>query len=193
MGFSVERISVREQVVSDSNPFPVVLSAPTATNTAGYSASASFTRPNNTTAYAALDVVGTDPAANITFSGIGPSGGGKVIIDNLSLEIDVSAIPSGMIGFRLHLYNAAPTAITDNSAFDLPSGDRTKYLGFVEVPAPVDLGATLWTEGESMNLPVRKQITVASGGAIYGILQTLGAYTPTAEAVKKVTLHAVGV
>jgi hypothetical protein len=157
----------------------------------GYQASTSETRPNDTAPYGALDVVGASPAANLVFANIGPAGGGKIMIVNASLEVAVSAIPAGMIGFRLHLFNAAPTAQADNAAFDLPSGDRTKYLGFVELPAPLDLGATLWSECESMNLPVRKQITLpaVAAGSVWGILQTLGANTPTAQAVKKVTLH----
>jgi hypothetical protein len=193
MGFSTQKLSVREQLVSDTNPYPVVLAAPSATNSAAYTSSASQTRPNDTTAYAALDVVGTSPAANMSFAGIGPALGGTVIITNVSLRLDVSAVPAGMIGFRLHLFNAAPTAIADNTAFDVIIADRSKYLGYVEIPAPTDLGATLWASSEEMYLPVRKEVVVPTGGALIGVLQTLGAYTPTAEAVKTVTLSSIGV
>lgn len=194
MGQATVNLQNLGRLVSVSNALPVILSAPTSTATAGYSASASKTRPNDTTAYAALDVIAeSDSAGTVwTFTGVGPSGGGKVIIDALTLEIDVAAIPSGMGAFRLHLYSTSPTAINDNAAFNLPSGDRAKYLGYVETPTPIDLGATLWSETESMSFPVRKQVTLASN-IVYGILQTVNAFTPTAQAVKSVTIHSVGV
>lgn len=194
IGVAYRNSSNIAQAVDTSNPLPVVAFPPTTASTAGYSASASKTRPNDTNAYAALAVVCESASAGTvwTFSGIGPSGGGKVIIDAMTLEIDVSAIPSGMGAFRLHLYSTAPTAINDNAAYDLPSGDRAKYLGYVETPTPLDLGSTLWSETEALGFPIRKQVTLASS-TLYGILQTVAAYTPTAQAVKKVTLHAVGV
>jgi hypothetical protein len=181
--------------VDTTNPLPVtqVTSAGVASGN-GYTASASKTRPNDTNAYDALDVINESASAgtNWTFTGIAPSGGGKIIIDQMTLEIDVAAIPSGMIGFRLHLYSTAPTAINDNAAFSVATGDRTKYLGFIETPTPLDLGATLWAETEGQGFPVRKQV-VAASDTLYGMLQTLGAFTPTAQVVKTVTLHSVSV
>lgn len=194
MGLSSTNIQNAGALVSISNPLPVLTAAPTTASTAGYSSSASKTRPNDTNAYAALDVIAesTTVGTTWTFSSIGPSGGGKIVIDAITLRIDVSAIPSGMGSFRLHLYSSDPTAINDNAAFDLPSGDRAKYLGFVETPTPYDLGSTLWSATEDMSFPVRKQVTLASS-TLYGILQTVAAFTPTASAVKTITLHAVGV
>jgi hypothetical protein len=194
MGQATVNLQNLGQKVSTSNPLPVLAVAPTSASTAGYSAAASKTRPNDTTAYAALDVIAeSDSAGTVwTFTGVGPSGGGKVIVDAMTLEIDIASIPSGMGAFRLHLYSTSPTAINDNTAFNLPSGDRAKYLGYVETPTPIDLGATLWSETESMSFPVRKQVTLASS-TVYGILQTVAAFTPAAQTVKSVTLHSVGV
>lgn len=160
----------------------------------GYSSSASQTRPSDTNAYAALDVIADSTSAPtvLTFANIAPAGGGKILIDRLTYEIDVAAIPSGMIGHRLHLYSTAPTAINDNAAYDLPAGDRAKYLGFIETPTPLDLGSTLWSDTEAQGFPIRLQVTAASS-TLYGILQTLGAFTPTSAAVKTLTLHAVAV
>jgi hypothetical protein len=44
--------------------------------------------------------------------------------------------------YRLHLYDAAPDAILDNAAWDLPAvgNDRSKYLGFIDIVLPADLG-----------------------------------------------------
>ena len=152
--------------------------------------SVTHTRPNNTTAYAIGDVVGTDPATNLSFSDVSTIAGGYVIITGVSLEIDVGSVPSGMSSFRLHLYDSAPTAITDNLAYNLPSADRSKYLGYIEIYAPSDLGDTLWVRVDNVNLLVK----LANGSTtLYSMLETRAAYTPSAQAVKKVTLYCLEV
>lgn len=147
--------------------------------------SATFTRTADTEAYAALDVVGAAVTADIDFANVASANGSVCLIVGARLEIDIAAIPSGMDGFRLHLYNAAPTAIADNAAFDLPSGDRAKYLGYITLNAPVDLGATLWSNTDLA-------FAIKCGAAtttIYGMLQTLGAYTPSSADVFAITLY----
>lgn len=181
----VTELDIGGSPVSDTNPVPV--------EGAGYSSSASFTRPNTTPTLSALDVVGTSPAANLTFSDIGPAAGGKVVIVYAALRIDVAAVAAGMTQFRLHLYSSAPTAIADDAAYNLPSADRDKYLGYIELPTPVDLGDTIFAGTEEGYYPVRKEITVPSGGAIYGILQTVGSYAATAQAVYNLKIKSVGV
>ncbi len=152
---------------------------------AAYAAKVSITRPADTTPYTANDVVGAAAAA-LTFA-VGPSAGGEVLITSAALEVDVTAIPSGMTSFNLHLYSVTPpSALADNAAFDLPSGDRASYLGFINLGSPADLGSTLYIQTEGVN----KQVTLASGN-LFGYLVTVGAYTPSSAAVKSVTLHSV--
>lgn len=151
---------------------------------------ATITRPSDTNSYTVGDVVGQNPAANLTFSNVVSTTGGQFIITSVTLEIDVAAIPSGMAGFRLHLYDATPTAIADNSAYDLAAGDRNKYLGNIILGAPVDLGSTLWGQNDGLNFSGK---LAAGSTSIYGILETLGAFTPTAQTVKVITLYTVGV
>lgn len=152
--------------------------------------SASSTRPDNTDAYIAGDVVGTSPATNISFSGVSSVAGGSVVLQSISLRIDVAAIPAGMSTFRLHLYNADPTAIADSAAYNLPSGDRTKYLGFIEVDTPIDLGDTLWVQKDNIGM----LINLATGStSLYGMLETRGGYTPTALVAKTLALHVLEV
>lgn len=156
-----------------------------------YTSSASITRPNDTNAYADLDVLSnstTEPTV-ITFANVGPSGG-NIIINSVFMRCDVNVLPSGMSTFRLHLYNAAPTAINDNAAYNLPSADRSKYLGWVDIPKPTDIGDTLWSQTNGLSM----QIKLATGStALYGILQTMTAYTPSASIVKTITINSVGV
>ena len=158
----------------------------------GASVPASFTRPNDTTAYTAGDTLG-GPSAILTFAGLGAGSapGRNLLIASATLRIDVNAVPAGMGAFRLHLYTAVPDAIADNAAWDLASaGDRAKYQGFIDFASPTDLGSTLWSQADGVN----HQVQLADGAtALYGVLQTTGAFTPTALAVYTITLRAVSV
>ncbi|MHB8124636.1 MAG: hypothetical protein ACYDEJ_03165 [Desulfitobacteriaceae bacterium] len=152
--------------------------------------SASQTRPDNITPYIAGDVVGTDPATSMTFSSVGTTAGKGFMVVSVDVEIDVASIPSGMTGFRLHLYDTAPTAIIDNAAYNLPSGDRAKYLGNIILNTPSDVGDTLWSHTDNINFIAK---LASDSTTLYGILETLGAYTPTALIVKKVILYVMEV
>lgn len=149
---------------------------------------ATVTRPNDVIAYAAGDVIGESPAVNLMFSNVSEKAGGSIVITNLKIEFSASAIPSGMSGFRLHLYSAAPTAILDNSAFNLIAADRTKYLGYIPVANPVDLGDTLIAQENYVGLKMK---LLDGSKTLYGVLETLGAYTPTAQCAKKITLEII--
>jgi hypothetical protein len=151
-------------------------------------ASASQTRPDNATPYTAYDVIGTDPATVFTFANVVKTAGNTAIITGVSLRIDVNALPTGMETFRLHLYDASPTAIVDNGAFNLIAADRSKYLGYIDIDLPLDMGDTLYIE----NLNINKQIKTVTT-SIFGQLQTKVPYTPTAQAVKTIELQIVEV
>lgn len=90
--------------------------------------------------------------------------------------------------WRLHLYNITPpSAIADDAAFDVPSGDRASYLGYVDISQLVDLGATLYIDMPNLN----KQVKLL-GNSLFGYL--VNVTTLTAEAVAHtVTLHTVAV
>jgi hypothetical protein len=156
--------------------------------TVGYSAKVTLTRTADTAAYLANDVIGaaTGSTAALTFANMGPSGG-RIMITSTQLEIDAAAVISGETTYNLHLYNVTPPgAYGDNVAWDLPSGDRASYLGFIPLGAPVDLGSTLYVEQNGIN----KQLLL-SGTSLFGYLVTVGAYTPTSARVHAITLHSV--
>lgn len=150
--------------------------------------SVAISRPENVTLYTAGDVIGIADAgtpANAgsaihAFNGV-PA---KAVIEGVSLMIFLSAVTSGMTSFRLHLYKTSPTAVLDNAAFDLVAGDRTAYVGYIDIPAPTDLGATLFVQVDQVN----KRVS-APGGVLYGVLQTVGAYTPTSSEDYTLTLR----
>lgn len=141
----------------------------------GFISKPTVTRAANTTAYTAGDVVG----GVITFAGLG-NVSGHILITSADLRINVTAIPSGMTSFRLHLYTSSPaSALADNDAFDIPAGDRTAYIGYIDLGSVTDWGNTLFTQVDSLN----KHVAV-SGSApctLYGYLQTVGGFTPAAN------------
>jgi len=140
----------------------------------GYRSQITVTRPANTTAYTAGDVVG----GVITFTSIGPQAS-AVMLTSVDLRYDVSAIPSGMTSFRLYLYSATPpSALADNAAWDLPSGDRSVFVGFIDFGTIADLGSTLFVQVDGVN----KQVKLGTGEtSLYGYLVTAGGYTPAAN------------
>lgn len=168
--------------INSDNPFPIY--------SGNSQVSSTSARPDNPDIYAIGDVCGTSPATNLTFSNVSNIAGSGFFITGVNLEIDVAAIPAGMGAFRLHLYNAAPTAIADNTAFNLIAADRDKYLGYIDIVAAIDLGDTLWSQNDNLNF---KGKLAAASTTLYGVLETRTAYTPTANAVKKVILKVVAI
>jgi hypothetical protein len=151
-----------------------------------YRSTATITRPSNTTAYTAGDVVGdTGGSAIISLTTAGPTAG-FVIIQSISLVFSDSAVPSGMGAFRLHLYSASPTAIADNAAFDLVSGERATYMGFIDLPTPADFGSSLYTQTD---YPGRLIKLGAASTTLFAELETRGAYTPVSASTVAIRVN----
>jgi hypothetical protein len=140
-----------------------------------YRSIVSFARPSDTTAYAAGDVVGTAAGSAIhTLSGVGPAGG-YVVVQSASLFINTSSVPAGMGAFRLHFYSSSPSAIADNAAFTLSSGDTASYMGYADLSAPQDLGDVIYSQADYIG----RQLKLASGQtSLFAQLETRGGYTP---------------
>lgn len=160
----------------------------------GYRSTLSVTRPANTTAYTTGDVIGVADAtvaanagsAILTFAGIGPVSNDIEVIST-DLRIDLAAVPATMTSFRLHLYDASPTAILDNAAWDLPLADRVMYLGYLDLGTPVDVGSTLYVRTDN----IHAQFRLAEGATVlYGELVLNGGYTPTSAATLQIRINA---
>jgi hypothetical protein len=156
-------------------------------NSGAFDVVTTITRPANTTAYTALDVLGQTGGAALDLGTLGPTGA-TIQINSVQLEGDIAAIPSGQTTWELHLYSVTPpSALADNAAFDIPSGDRPSYLGFIAIATVVDYGSTLYVEANNIG----KQVRLA-GTHLFGYLKTVGAFTPAANSeVYKLTLHTV--
>jgi hypothetical protein len=110
--------------------------------------------------------------------------GGHLMITTATLEIDGGTAEA--TAWRLYLYGVTPpSALADDAAWDLPSGDRASFLGYVDLGTAVDIGSTQWVE----TLQINKQIKLAGTG-VFGYLVNLTTLTPAAVA-HIVTLHAV--
>lgn len=154
----------------------------------GYNDDHTITRTADTNVYAANDVIGaaTGSTACIEFTSMGPSAG-RIVITSVSLLINSTGIISGETSYILHLYSVtAPSALGDNAAFDVPSGDQASYLGSINLGTPVDLGSTLYIAQDGIN----KQIKLA-GTSVFAYLVTVGTYTPTSGRVYTVKINAV--
>ena len=155
---------------SPSNPLPVAGQA--------YSASATFTP-------AAASHVTPDVNGGAQTFALGAISGSRIMITSASLKIDGGTAEA--TAWRLHLYNVTPpSALADDATFDIPSGDRASYLGYVDLGTAVDAGSTQWVEVNGIN----KQLKLAGTG-LFGYLVNLTTLTPAAVA-HDVTLHAIG-
>ena len=144
-----------------------------------------ITRPANATAYTAGDVVGdASGSAILTFEGFGESIG-EVEVLAADLRCHVASVPAGQTTWDLHLFNASPTAIADNAAFDLVAGDRSKYLGKLTIAAMVDEISTIAITTTFTN----RYFTPGTNGKVYGLLKTVGGFTPGSGDVFVLGLH----
>jgi hypothetical protein len=151
-----------------------------------YRSTATITRPSNTTAYTAGDVVGdTGGSAIISLTSAGPTAG-FVLVQSVSLVFSDSVVPSGMGAFRIHMYSASPTAIADNAAFDLVSGDRAIYMGYIDLPAPLDFGSTIYTQTD---YPGRLIKLAAASTTLFAEIETRGAYTPVSASTVSLRIN----
>lgn len=152
-----------------------------------YKSQPTVTRPANTTAYTAGDVVG----GAIRFLEISPGGGSPIdlFVTSASLRVNVTAVPTGMTSFRLYLYDGKPPSdIADNSAFAFASGDRAAYRGYVDLGSPAVVGSHLYCQADQFN----KQVRLSD--ALWGYLVTNGGYTPAANSEEYVPeIHGVAI
>jgi hypothetical protein len=143
-----------------------------------------FDRGADQTPYSSNDVVGVAiTATNLTFS-LGTTA--SAMINGASIIMSDSVVPTSQSGFKLHLFNAPPTAIADNAAFNLIAADRTKYIGSIALDVPVDLGDTIYSQNYSSYI-----ICKSTSSILYGALTTDSIYTPNTSTTIVVTVRGV--
>ena len=144
-----------------------------------------FTRPADTTAYAAKDVVSDSASAPTvgTVAGVVSTAGGSGLIVKARLLTDQKTCTAQ---FRVHLYSTAPTAKNDNDPFTFLYANADKRIGAVDLPACTTEDATNSTAAYasrpssdgSSGVPNLLFKCASGSTTIYWILETLSAFTP---------------
>lgn len=102
--------------------------------------------------------------------------GATMVITDADLMIDGATAEA--TAWRLYLYKATPpSAYADDAAWDLGSGDRDAYVGYIDLGTAVDLGATQWVQTSGLNRAVK-----LGGSSLWGYLVNLSTLTPAAVA-----------
>lgn len=144
-----------------------------------------FTRPADTTVYAAGDLVAnsTANASVVPLSWTPNPQRAGFWVTGVLLRFDKSDVANA--SFRVHLYSATPTFVTagDNSAFStvVATGYASWIASFdatlVMKDAAGAAGIAVPTEGL-----IRPQM-LAEGATVYGLVEALAAYTPKSAGV----------
>jgi hypothetical protein len=134
---------------------------------------------------AASHTAGDSNGVAAEFAGMGLAGQHVMIT---SATFTIVGATAEATAWRLYLFNATPpSALADDAAFVLASGDRASFLGYVDLGTAVDLVDTQWVETHGINKVVKLAAT-----SLWGYLVNLTTLTPAAVA-HTVTLHAVGI
>ena len=154
-------------------------------------ATATFTRPNDNTQYAANDVIGPAVTAVLTFANCARVNGGSGVIigarhfKNTNTTLNAS--------FRLHLYRIAPTAIADNAVFTMAWTDGPTRIGILEFGHITGGTGSDSSEGVgTFSGAALLQFICDSGStSIFGILTTLSStgYIPTGAEQHRIELQ----
>lgn len=140
--------------------------------------SAEFTRPADTTAYAAGDAVSNSTSAPVLMEfTAAPHNGERGIIR--SLRFTKSDNDTTNADFRVHLFSVAITAVNDNAAFSLAFADRGNRIGHIDI-ADTDLigGAANEAYRSDFVLPFE---CASNDNKLYALIEARGAYTPGSE------------
>lgn len=139
-------------------------------------ATASFSRPANTTAYAAGQAVGasTSAGAAVTLT-VARKTGGTGRIQRLRLTKSGTSLTNA--AFRVHLFKAAPATVPADGATFAPSG-ALDYLGAF----PVTMTRAFGDGAKGFGVPeVGGYVTfdtVAGTQAVFALVEALQAYAP---------------
>jgi hypothetical protein len=154
--------------------------------------STEFTRPSDTTAYTAGDVVSNATSSNslMVMTDLARINGGTGYIVGCRLSTDKKSITPR---FRVHLFSATdPTFSVDNVAYKDLYADGIKRLGYFDLPAMITSTDTTNSDmSRSIDLTLRLPYKAASNTkSIYALLETLDAFTPASAEKFTLILYA---
>lgn len=136
-----------------------------------------LTRPADTTAYAASDVVcdSTTTPHVLLFKNVARKQGGSGTITSVRV---VTSQAANVAQYRIHFYHIAPLPIADNAQYTSLWIDRDRRIGFVDV-GPVAQEGTGSTMAEGMNTTDLLPFVCAPNSRdIIAVCETKTAFTP---------------
>lgn len=153
--------------------------------------SASKTRPNDTNAYAAGDVINESTSAGtvITFSNVVKTPGGTGTLARV--VIDDSANVSTKLQCELWLFHTTITSDNDNGAFTPTDAEMQTCVTVIPITSSYVGDATSGAGGNARltSGTISEPIHCASGSTtLYGVLVARNAYAPVAQEVFNVRL-----
>jgi hypothetical protein len=131
-----------------------------------------FTRPSNTTQYAAGDSVGATAGTVHSFANAALATRTGTIH---SVRLSKSDAGVTTATFRIWFYNASVTAINDNSAWTTLYADREKVIGYADLTMVALGGSSAYAQVDA-NLEF--ELPSAANRTLYAVVQATGTYTP---------------
>lgn len=143
--------------------------------------SSNFTRPADTTAYAAGDAVtnSTSSPSIITFNSVARANAGSGVIIGAVLIDSANQATKGQ--FELWLYDTSFSADNDNAAFTPSDGETETLIGVIPFLIPYVGDATSGAGGNCVYPVGNLSIPFTCGASvddIFGLLVVRNAYTP---------------
>lgn len=140
----------------------------------------SITRPANTTAYTAADVVGGNPSTGqiCTFTTASNTGG---FIVGAKLATNDNTTGGDFI---IRFFKTLPTVVADNSAFSFGTGFEytTSYMGSVTLTLAAINGSESGGEDTGLRIPY------GSDGNIFALIETVSGFTPASASTWSMSL-----
>lgn len=149
-----------------------------------------FTRPSDTTAYAANDVVSDSTSATTmqALANAARASGGSGYITGVRVTTDKKSITPRI---RVHFFNTTgATLAADNAAWKEVYADASKRIGYVDLPAMTTAADTTNSDmSRTLDLGVRIPYTCVAT-SLYYVLEALDAFTPASGEKFTVTIFA---
>ena len=151
--------------------------------------STEFTRPDDTNAYTANDLVANSTTAGsvtpLSWPRINVGKNGQIAIHWVRLSKSGTTATNGE--FRVHFFTASPTVANgDNGAFS--SSQAANYIGSADVTMSAFTDGCAGLTALGTNSPVAAVDFPGAENTIYALIEALAAYTPAAEEVFTATI-----
>lgn len=131
--------------------------------------SLTFNRANNTTSYAANQVIAEATGLAKTIANVARGNGTSGYLNLVLACGNTSVTPR----IRIHVYNAEPTAKNDATTWAINASDVSKYLGYVDLDA--------MNGGVASTSQLKAYKTASASRDLWFEFQTLDVFTPAAS------------